>query len=95
MFVADITEIVITGLNADATRLVVESWNPVSRGAEGRAGLARTQPARDATRAATQPRGPANRARRASSVFSNFSRSAVSTLVAPSSEMRMSRAIRM
>lgn len=28
MFVADITEIVITGLNADATRLVVESWNP-------------------------------------------------------------------
>jgi hypothetical protein len=27
-FVADITEIVITGLNADATRLVVESWTP-------------------------------------------------------------------
>jgi len=28
MFVADITEIVITGLNADATKLVVESWTP-------------------------------------------------------------------
>lgn len=28
MFVADITEVVITGLNADATRLVVESWTP-------------------------------------------------------------------
>ena len=27
-FVADITEVVITGLNADATRLVVESWTP-------------------------------------------------------------------
>ena len=26
MFVADITEVVITHLNADATRLVVESW---------------------------------------------------------------------
>jgi hypothetical protein len=26
MFVADITEVVITGLNAEATRLVVESW---------------------------------------------------------------------
>jgi hypothetical protein len=26
MFIADITEVVITGLNADATRLVVESW---------------------------------------------------------------------
>ena len=26
MFVADITEVVITALNADATRLVVESW---------------------------------------------------------------------
>lgn len=26
MFVADITEIVITGLNAEATKLVVESW---------------------------------------------------------------------
>lgn len=28
MFVADITEVVITGLNTDATRLVVESWSP-------------------------------------------------------------------
>ena len=28
MFIADITEVVITGLNADATRLVVESWTP-------------------------------------------------------------------
>ena len=27
-FVADIAEVVITGLNADATRLVVESWTP-------------------------------------------------------------------
>jgi Pyridoxamine 5'-phosphate oxidase len=29
MFVADITEVVITGLNAEATKLVVESWTPV------------------------------------------------------------------
>jgi hypothetical protein len=28
MFVADITEVVITGLDADATKLVVESWTP-------------------------------------------------------------------
>ena len=28
MFVADISEIVITGLDAEATRLVVESWSP-------------------------------------------------------------------
>ena len=28
MFIADITEVVITGLNAEATRLVVESWTP-------------------------------------------------------------------
>jgi hypothetical protein len=28
MFVADITEVVITGLNTEATRLVVESWTP-------------------------------------------------------------------
>src|SRR5689334_15671172 len=28
MFVADITEVVITGLNAEANRLVVESWTP-------------------------------------------------------------------
>lgn len=28
MFVADITEVAITGLNADATRLVVEWWTP-------------------------------------------------------------------
>ena len=28
MFTADITEVVITRLNADATRLVVESWTP-------------------------------------------------------------------
>jgi hypothetical protein len=28
MFAADITEVVITGLNPDATRLVVESWTP-------------------------------------------------------------------
>ena len=27
-FVADISEVVITGLNADATKLVVESWTP-------------------------------------------------------------------
>lgn len=27
-FVADITEVVITGLNADATMLVIESWTP-------------------------------------------------------------------
>ena len=27
-FVADITEVVVTGLNDDATRLVVESWTP-------------------------------------------------------------------
>jgi hypothetical protein len=26
MFIADITEIVITGLNVEATKLVVESW---------------------------------------------------------------------
>ncbi len=31
MFVADITEVVITGLNAEATKLVVESWT-VERG---------------------------------------------------------------
>ncbi len=28
MFTADIAEIVITGLDADATRLVIESWTP-------------------------------------------------------------------
>jgi Pyridoxamine 5'-phosphate oxidase len=28
MFIADITEVVITGLNAEATTLVVESWTP-------------------------------------------------------------------
>jgi hypothetical protein len=28
MFVADITEVVITGLNAEATRLIVEYWTP-------------------------------------------------------------------
>jgi hypothetical protein len=28
MFVADITELVITGLNAEATKLVIESWTP-------------------------------------------------------------------
>ena len=28
MFIADITEVVITGLNAEATRLVIESWTP-------------------------------------------------------------------
>ena len=28
MFVADITEVVITGLNAEATMLVIESWTP-------------------------------------------------------------------
>jgi hypothetical protein len=28
MFVADITEVVITGLNDDAAKLVVESWTP-------------------------------------------------------------------
>jgi hypothetical protein len=28
MFVADIAEVVVTGLNADATKLVVESWTP-------------------------------------------------------------------
>jgi hypothetical protein len=28
MFVADITEVVITGLNVEGTRLVVESWTP-------------------------------------------------------------------
>jgi hypothetical protein len=28
MFVADITEVVITGLDPGATRLVVESWTP-------------------------------------------------------------------
>ena len=28
VFIADITEVVITGLNDDATRLVVESWTP-------------------------------------------------------------------
>lgn len=28
MFVADITEVVITGLDTEATRLVVESWTP-------------------------------------------------------------------
>ncbi len=28
MFVADITEVVITGLNAEADKLVVESWTP-------------------------------------------------------------------
>ena len=29
MFVADITEVVITGLDAEATKLVVESWTPL------------------------------------------------------------------
>jgi hypothetical protein len=29
MFVADIIEVVITGLNAEATKLVVESWTPL------------------------------------------------------------------
>ena len=28
MFIADITEVVITGLNAEANKLVVESWTP-------------------------------------------------------------------
>jgi hypothetical protein len=28
MFIADITEVVITGLDAAATKLVVESWTP-------------------------------------------------------------------
>ena len=28
MFVADITEVVVTALNAEGTRLVVESWTP-------------------------------------------------------------------
>lgn len=28
MFVADITEVVVTGLNEDASRLVIESWTP-------------------------------------------------------------------
>ncbi|MDQ6949763.1 MAG: hypothetical protein M3256_26830 [Actinomycetota bacterium] len=28
MFVADITEVVITGLKAEATKLIVESWTP-------------------------------------------------------------------
>jgi Pyridoxamine 5'-phosphate oxidase len=28
MFVADITEVVVTGLNAEATKLVIESWTP-------------------------------------------------------------------
>jgi len=28
MFVADITELVVTGLNDDATKLVIESWTP-------------------------------------------------------------------
>jgi hypothetical protein len=28
MFIADVTEVVITGLNAEATKLVVESWTP-------------------------------------------------------------------
>jgi hypothetical protein len=28
MFIADITEVVITGLNSDASKLVVESWTP-------------------------------------------------------------------
>ena len=28
MFVADITEVVVTGLNAEATMLVIESWTP-------------------------------------------------------------------
>jgi hypothetical protein len=28
MFIADITEVVITALNAEATKLVVESWTP-------------------------------------------------------------------
>jgi hypothetical protein len=28
MFATDITEVVITGLNAEATKLVVESWTP-------------------------------------------------------------------
>src|ERR1700682_1511771 len=38
MFVADITEVVITGLNAEATKLVVESWTPargLGRGERG------------------------------------------------------------
>ncbi len=28
LFVAEITEVVVTGLNADATRLVIDSWTP-------------------------------------------------------------------
>jgi hypothetical protein len=32
LFTADITEVVITALNADATKLVVESWTPARGG---------------------------------------------------------------
>ena len=32
LFVADITEVVITHLDAEATKLVVESWTPGERG---------------------------------------------------------------
>jgi hypothetical protein len=28
MFVADISEVVVTGLDAEATKLVIESWTP-------------------------------------------------------------------
>jgi hypothetical protein len=28
LFVADITEVVVTGLNAEATKLLIESWTP-------------------------------------------------------------------
>lgn len=28
LFIADITEVVVTGLNAEATKLVIESWRP-------------------------------------------------------------------
>jgi hypothetical protein len=38
MFVADITEVVVTGLDPDATKLVVESWTP----ARGRRVVERT-----------------------------------------------------
>ena len=48
MFVADITEVVITGLDAAATKLVVEWWTPES-------GLQRIDQTTDASPDATEP----------------------------------------
>ena len=40
LFTADITEVVVTGLDATASRLVIESWTPTGGSATGRTRLA-------------------------------------------------------